>query len=239
MISPDQFLSGDESERPQPLAEESEDLLDSVRYQQQQQIQEAFVFKYGAAVFWGMTKEQEMEWMRLLARYATDPLYGEDVEVEEFSCVQRPDRTPKIFNDLIVLTGREDDGVKLAISLAIGQSVKLERFEWLVEDTLESSQHIPPSIAATGTSKMSRTDTVKAIGTLFNIRSDIYLRAQILNTPELFRMEQQQLLPLYSATRGYLEISQRVLILNQRLLVINDVLYLLHKHLTKTHGMRI
>jgi uncharacterized Rmd1/YagE family protein len=42
--------------------------------------------------------------------------------------------------------------------------------------------------------------------------------------------------PLYKATRAYLEISQRVSILNQRLDVIGDLLQMLKEQMSHSHG---
>jgi uncharacterized Rmd1/YagE family protein len=45
---------------------------------------------------------------------------------------------------------------KLAISMAIAQSVKLDRFEDMVMDTMEMVEDIPKIVATTGKVKMSR-----------------------------------------------------------------------------------
>lgn len=56
-----------------------------------------------------------------------------------------------------------------------------------------------------------------------------------VDTPEIFWSE-PDLQPLYSATRKYLEISQRVELLNQRVAVISDLLDMLKENLNSTHG---
>jgi uncharacterized Rmd1/YagE family protein len=45
--------------------------------------------------------------------------------------------------------------------------------------------------------------------------------------------------PLYQAVRGYLEISQRVELLNQRVAVISDLLDMLKEHLNSSHGEQL
>ena len=69
------------------------------------------------------------------------------------------------------------------------------------------------------------------------IKIDVNLVSPILDTPEIFWSE-PSLEPLYSAIRGYLEISQRVELLNQRCAVISDLLDMLKEHLNSTHGKR-
>lgn len=68
------------------------------------------------------------------------------------------------------------------------------------------------------------------------MRINVNLVSNILDTPEIFWSE-PALEPLYSAIRGYLEISQRVELLNQRVEVISDLLEMLKDHLNSSHGM--
>lgn len=82
---------------------------------------------------------------------------------------------------------------------------------------------------------LSRTAITKKIGQLFIMRINVNLVSNILDTPEIFWSE-PTLEPLYSAIRGYLEISQRVELLNQRVEVISDLLDMLKDHLNSSHG---
>lgn len=80
-----------------------------------------------------------------------------------------------------------------------------------------------------------RTAITKKIGQLFIMRINVNLVSNILDTPEIFWSE-PALEPLYSAIRSYLEISQRVELLNQRVEVISDLLDMLKDHLNSSHG---
>ncbi|CAG8717305.1 17363_t:CDS:2, partial [Acaulospora morrowiae] len=60
----------------------------------------------------------------------------------------------------------------------------------------------------------------------------------VLDTPEIFWSEPAYE-PLYTAIRGYLEISRRVELLNQRVAVISDLLDMLKEHLTSSHGEQL
>jgi uncharacterized Rmd1/YagE family protein len=129
----------------------------------------------------------------------------------------------------------QDSMIKLTISHAIAQSVKLTLFEGLIDDTIDSTKHIPYIMARTGKVPMSRTKIIKKIGHLFVMRMNVNLISPILDTPELFWSE-PSLEPIYSAARGYLEISQRVDLLNQRVSVLSDLLEMLKEHLNSAHG---
>jgi len=57
----------------------------------------------------------------------------------------------------------------------------------------------------------------------------------VLDAPELF-WSYPSLGPLYRTVRGYLEISQRVEVLNQRCAVLSDMLDMLRDHANIMHG---
>lgn len=128
--------------------------------------------------------------------------------------------------------------IKLTIAHAIAQSVKMTLFERLIDDTINETKYIPQVMAESGNIKMSRTAITKKIGQLFIMRINVNLVSNILDTPEIFWSE-PTLEPLYSAIRGYLEISQRVELLNQRVEVISDLLEMLKDHLNSSHGMKV
>nr|CAG8624918.1 8472_t:CDS:2 [Entrophospora candida] len=83
-----------------------------------------------------------------------------------------------------------------------------------MEDTINITKSIPKMLALTGRLNF---------GGLFKLRMNVNLISNVLDTPEIFWSE-PLLQPLYNAIRTYLEISQRVKVLNDRCNVINDLL---------------
>lgn len=69
---------------------------------------------------------------------------------------------------------------------------------------------------------MGRRTIMMHIGELFILRININLQGSVLDSPELMWSE-PELEPVYAAVRSYLEITQRVSLLNQRLDVIGDL----------------
>ncbi|KAI8066574.1 hypothetical protein BC940DRAFT_326623 [Gongronella butleri] len=86
-------------------------------------------------------------------------------------------------------------------------------------------------MAETGRLGKSRSEITKINGQLFQLRMNVNLVSNVLDTPEIFWSE-PSLQPMYNAIREYLEISQRAKILNDRLRVISDMLSMLRDHLT-------
>lgn len=195
---------------------------------------EIFIFEYGVIVMWGYSIREEQSFLIDLSNFENEKLSNEDIQIEEFNYYITKSYQPRIYNDFITLSDDSNYMLKLSISHAIGQSVKISLFEELVNNTIEDTQDIPQQIASTGKVEMSRNEIMKSIGELFILRININLHGSVLDSPELMWVE-PQLEPIYQATRGYLEINQRVELLNQRLEVISDLLQMLKEQLGHSH----
>ncbi|ODQ64045.1 DUF155-domain-containing protein, partial [Nadsonia fulvescens var. elongata DSM 6958] len=193
-----------------------------------------FVFDYGVVVMWGFREDEERRFLKELERFEVEKLADEDTQIEEFNYYVTKSYQPRIYNDFITLRDNSNYMIKLSISHALAQSVKISLFEELVDNTIEDTQDFPEEIALTGKINMNRKDIMKSIGELFILRININLHGSVLDSPELMWAE-PHLEPIYQAARGYLEINQRASLLNQRLEVINDLLQMLKEQLSHSH----
>lgn len=191
---------------------------------------DVFIFEYGVVIMWGYTLKEELAFLEDLARFESEKLSSEDIQVEEFNYYITTSYQPRIYNDFITLRDDSNYMLKLSISHALAQSVKISLFEELVDNTIEDTQDIPQQIAHTGKVEMTRDEIMKSIGELFILRININLHGSVLDSPELMWAE-PHLEPIYQATRGYLDINLRVELLNQRLEVISDLLQMLKEQL--------
>jgi uncharacterized Rmd1/YagE family protein len=224
---------------------------------------EIFLFDYGVVVIWGMTLLQEQKFLKEIAKFETEKLAPDDVETEFFNFYYTREYQARIYNDFITLRDKNNYMTKLAISHALAQSVKVSRhsypitpvgagvassnsfsslqtslFEELIASTIDYCKDIPTQIAMTGKIALSRTQINMQIGELFILRINIHLNGSILDVPELFWVE-PQLEPVYKAVRGYLEMDQRVTLLQGRLDVIADLLAVLKDQLSHGHGEKL
>ena len=113
-----------------------------------------FYFSYGVIVFWGFSEDEEKPLLAALKDFEKSSLYK--FELDEFS-FSYGDKM-KIEDDEIVLQ-KKDVLTKLAISYAIGQSVKLTVFEEVISRTIEHSKQIPKDLAEKGKITLSRKET--------------------------------------------------------------------------------
>lgn len=188
---------------------------------------------------WGLTEEEERAILEDIRPFEEDSIDYDEIEPEKFHYLYSRQQQARIYNDIITLISPTSSMmIKLTISHACAQSAKLILFEGLIEETIESTRHIPNVMAETGKIHMHRKAINKKIGQLFIMRINVNLVSNVLDTPEIFWSE-PAFEPLYMAIRGYLEISQRVDVLNQRVGVISDLLAMLKDNLTSTHGEQL
>ncbi len=194
---------------------------------------DVFYFPYGVVLFWGFSEEEERGFLSSLKKFEREPL--PKAEIDEFS-FSYGDKM-QIEQDEICLQ-KKDALTKLAISYAIGQSIKLTVFEEVVLRTIEHTKQIPKNLAIRGKISLSRRETSKKMGELFMERSYINLHTEILDTPEFF-WEHSELEPFYRRIVHYLDVNKRVELLNRRLTLMHDLYEILSNELNHQHSSRL
>lgn len=180
---------------------------------------EAYIFDYGVAVFWNVSVEQRDSLLSDLVKFGQESLT--EALVDEFTYETNANQ-PSLKNDHICLPN-DDFMARLAISQGIAQSTKLQQYEASVLRTIASTEYIPQNIANTGKSGLRRKELAKLRGYLFLTKSDVMLHFDLLDIPEFF-WEYPELQPYYSIIADYLEIKQRIDVLNKKLETIHDLL---------------
>ncbi|TFK86074.1 DUF155-domain-containing protein [Polyporus arcularius HHB13444] len=197
---------------------------------------EIFIFEYGTVVIWGMTEAQEKRFLSSLKRFEVERLAPQDVEMEDLNFYYAS--YSRIYNDVITLRKGSSYMTKLSLSHALAQSVKISLFENLISTTIEETKDIPEIISETGKIDMNHKEIMRKIGELFLLRTNINSVGSVLDSPEVF-WTYPDLQPLYEAARSYLEIPQRIDLLNSRVEVLQDMLQLLKETVTSRHAERL
>ncbi|EMG47349.1 hypothetical protein G210_2333 [Candida maltosa Xu316] len=204
---------------------------------------EMFVFQFGVVVFWNFSEIHEKNILADLAFSDEDllvnPIDEQDIETEEFHYeYDRQILRPRIYNDMITLRSA-DHLIKLTMSYAIAQSTKLELFESRMVNVLHSISRLPKKLALTGRLGLKRQQVMKKSGKLFKLRVDVNLSSSILDTPDFFWSSEPALHPLYNAVREYLEIDQRVQVLNDRCKVFLEFVDIITDSMNEKNTNRI
>ncbi len=190
----------------------------------------AVVFAYGVVVYWNVDLDDRYALQQLLLEYAIKP----DAEPPEdnFSYQVGADQDRFQHDHIELVSG--DFKVLLALSHAMGQSIKLAAFENQAIETIRATAHLPQSLAREGKIKLNRTTMAKIRGQLFLTKSDIILNYDLLDTPEFF-WEHPEYQGIYSLAANYLEIQPRTDVLSKKLETIHELLEMLadeqkHQH---------
>ncbi|KAK9236028.1 hypothetical protein V1525DRAFT_380363 [Lipomyces kononenkoae] len=214
---------------------------------------ELFVFAYGVVVFWNFTETQERDILADITFADSEnnlgmvikPIPEGDRETEEFSFeYSRTSKSPRISNDVMTLRavgGNADIKHKLTMSHGIAQSTKLSYFETKMENiTMLELESVPKQLALQGSlGRVTREDIMKIEGSLFKLRVDVNLSSSVLDVPEFFWDEEPEMHAFYTAVREYLEIKQRIKVLNQRCKVFLDLADILADSIAESNMSRI
>ncbi|KAH9962186.1 hypothetical protein BC827DRAFT_1199560 [Russula dissimulans] len=197
---------------------------------------EIFLFLYGTVVIWGMTEQQEKRFLSSLKRFEVEKLASQNVEMEDLNFYYA--NYSRIYNDVITLRKGSGYLTKLSLSHALSQSVKISLFEDLISTTIEATKEYPEIISETGKIGLPHKEIMRKMGEVFLLRSNIAAVGSVLDSPEIF-WSYPDLRPLYEAARSYLEIPQRINLLNTRVEVLQDMLQLLKESVSSRHSERL
>ncbi len=195
-----------------------------------------FFFSHGSFVCWGFNKRQELKWVDYVKGFARNSLktlesdhfcywFGEEPSID----------THERFKIDVITLDSDNSEVKLAISYALAQAIKLEAFEDAIQLAIKKNSKLPEEIANTGVTSLSRTALFKRMGEIFLARSSINLNSEYLDTPEFF-WRNPNLEPSYMMTKKFLDIPSRVMSLNQKLDVLQDLFDILNSQVEHRHS---
>lgn len=190
----------------------------------------SIIFAYGVVVHWNAALDTRNKLQKLLMGFAIKPDISPQEDNFSFESGCSQDRIQ--FDHIELQTA--DLKVLLALSHALGQSIKLAAFESHAIQTIETTRHLPESLAIEGKIKLNRKAMAKIRGRLFLTKSDIILHYDLLDIPEFF-WEHPEHQGIYSMAANYLEIQPRTEVLSKKLETIHELLEVLadeqkHQH---------
>lgn len=201
-----------------------------------------FLFPFGCLTVWGSDEAREKLLLNELKQFEIDSLTEVMSDPINFEYHENADKDHgKTFIDeernKIILSNRSEY-IKLSLSHALAQSVKLIVLERSVSKILEKTSPIQKELANTGSVSLSKKEISKQIGQLFSERYSINLHSDILDTPEFF-WRRPSYEPLYLMTAEFQDISVRQGILNHRLDIIQELYNILSNELNYKHSARL
>lgn len=196
-------------------------------------------FDYGVVVFWGLSKKQEQDVLKnLVAPCQEAPLPAAKSARDEFQYNYAANEKAHIQNDTVTIDYRlsRNHMIKIAISHALAQSTKLVHFEARVLDIISNTKDLPEHLANTGEILLSKKQIAQLIGTVFIEKSRVNLLSTVLDTPEFFWDAPDSMQTLYERVCEYMELEERVRVLNNRYQVLTEMLDVLRDHQNNSHS---
>jgi uncharacterized Rmd1/YagE family protein len=199
---------------------------------------DVFLFTFGCVIIWGATEIQEEEILKNINFLEKRKLHEAHSEFINFSYDDSEDRTYINEEKNIIILGNNSTLIKLSVSHALAQSVKLNELEESVIALLKETKPIQKELARTGSVSLSKSQLSKQLGKLFNARYSINLHSDILDIPEFF-WRRPSFEPIYHMTVEFQDIILRQGILNNHLNLIHELYTMLSSDLNHRHSTRL
>lgn len=142
-----------------------------------------YIFDYGVIVFGNYNESSKNYFINFIKDYATS-LVDLDLS-EEYLIVSSPESDKTIVKNNLVIVPEMDNSLIKIVMLNIGQSVALEHYEILTNNLINSSKEYIEQLESHGKINISKTDLLKYIGKVLNIKNSITDNLYILDDPNL------------------------------------------------------
>jgi uncharacterized Rmd1/YagE family protein len=179
----------------------------------------AVLFRYGVAVFIGLSSEQEAEFLqRLRPRTSGGAATGEE-EWAKIQVAKEAEEPIPVGGPILV---REFSLERLlVVSDALAKSVVLGCDERQVTNVFDTIEPFARELANFGKTSRNRTDLLKLLGNALLVQQRVSGRVAVAEKPDVL-WDRPDLERLYARLEDEYELSERVETLNRKLAVIAD-----------------
>lgn len=182
-----------------------------------------YVFDYGVLVFANYDTLAKSEFVNFMKNYTSsvvDLNLSEEYRIEFDSNLEKP----VVKNDYVSVS-KIDSSMMRIVMLNIGQSVALDYYESLTDDLISSSKHYIVQLEKHGKISISKTNLLKYIGKVLNVKNSIIDNLYILDDPNLV-WDNEELNLLNRNLKANFDINTRFKDLDYRLQIVEDNLTL-------------
>jgi len=182
-----------------------------------------YVFDYGVVVFGNYDAIAKSEFVNFVKNYATKLA---DTDLSEEYRIVVDEETPKtiVKNDFVTVP-QIDASILRIVMLNTGQSVALEYYERLTDEIITASKYYIIELEEQGKLSISKTNLLKYIGKVLNVKNSIVDNLYILDDPNLV-WDNEELNLLNRRLKLNFDINTRFKDLDYRLQIVEDNLTL-------------
>lgn len=182
-----------------------------------------YVFDYGVIVFANYDAVSKSEFVNFIKNYTTSLVnlnLSEEYRIEINNAIEKP-----IVKNNYVSVPKIEASLMRIIMLNIGQSVALDYYENLTDDLIASSKIYILQLEKSGKLSISKTNLLKYIGKVLNVKNSIIDNLYILDDPNLV-WDNEELNLLNRNLKANFDINTRFKDLDYRLQIVEDNLTL-------------
>ena len=182
-----------------------------------------YVFDYGVVVFANYDALAKNEVVSFIKNYATTLV---DLDLFEEYRIETDEKLQKVtVKNNYVTVPLLDSSILRIVMLNIGQSVALEYYEVLTDELISSSKHFILQLEKHGKISISKTNLLKYIGKVLNVKNSIVDNLYILDDPNLV-WDNEELDILNRNLKANFDINTRFKDLDYRLQIVENNLTL-------------
>lgn len=198
--------------------------------------QEIHLFEYGVVIIWGDQDHGPQKFFSLVEEFFSAPTEFRELEVLKVT-VNKDASNFKLQRDHFTLNANDPD-LRLALSFALAQSIKLGAMEELIASLINKHIQIPEELNSKGKLTRSRKEMSQVRGEIFAAEAKITLKYDLLDKPE-FLWDYPQYDEYYSKCYDYLEIAPRITVLSKKINVLRDIVNILSDELQFKHSTKL
>ena len=182
-----------------------------------------YVFDYGVVVFANYDAVAKTEFLQFIKNYAITLV---KIDLTEEYRIITDERLNRILvkNDYVTVP-QIDSSILRIVMLNIGQSVALEHYEVLTDELITSSKYYILELEHHGKMSISKTNLLKYIGKVLNVKNSIVDNLYILDDPNLV-WDNEELNLLNRNLKTNFDINPRFKDLDYRLQIVENNLTL-------------
>jgi uncharacterized Rmd1/YagE family protein len=199
-----------------------------------------FIFEFGVVVFWGFSSGEENAFLRSIRKCSQkhDVYLGSTYAAGEDEMAYISSRhhgNVLVAGDVISLPETSTTHEQLvSVSYAIAQSSIVSIFEHRIESKVSEYQYIPHALSQGQPINLTSDKVGMMIGDIFVIRHDLNLDTDILDTPDVL-WEHDRYVVDYQKIAAYLEVGDRLVVINKRLDMLRELLDMLQQQMESDH----
>jgi uncharacterized Rmd1/YagE family protein len=179
----------------------------------------AVIFRYGVAVFIGLTADEEAEFLERLQTRTFGKITPPEEEWAKIQIAREAEEPIPVGGPILV----SDFSLErlLIVSDALAKSVVLGRDEREVANVFDTIEPFARELARFGKTSRNRTDLLKLLGNALLVQHRLSGRVAVGEKPDVL-WDRPDLERLYARLEDEYELSERVETLNRKLAVIAD-----------------